>query len=279
MKTILPADGAIMAACAEAMHDAGVANPPLDSRLTSSWSIIGYLTALDALFGAQDLNLGDRVYYGFVAQSLVDSMQYVAVIRGTESPVEWLEDFDAILVRTPPVGSVSHGFWAIYASMRMENMLTPAGNHMLAAQAINERLPEGSSVTVIGHSLGAALGTYLMTDIARIPYAAGQREITVGGMLFASPKPGDEDFARDVDATVGVLNYTVHNYIRDVVVHMPPSLPFGIGFQPLANIDWIKPSQAHVTIDDNIVCNHAALSYAALLGADVVTSCIVGVPA
>lgn len=257
------AEYACLASYSEQMFSPGALSPVMDPRMRD-WKIIGYMTALNALLGTQRIGFGERIYYGFLAQSISHPDQYVAVIRGTEQAIEWLENIEDFLVPGPPIGQVEHGFWSIYESMRFSTL--PDGNYgILAAQGIASMLPAGAALTVVGHSLGAALATYLMADLARIPFKTGQREFTVGGELFASPRTGDEHFVRDVDAVVGKLNYTVYNYIRDIVPHVPPSLPFGLGFQDLPGVVWIKPVTAQAVIANNPACNHSAQSYAAML--------------
>lgn len=260
---------ALLAAYAEAMFDEANPHnltPPLDPRAAADWTLIAHLTAMNALFGAQAVGIGDRVYYGFVAFNKADPATHVAVVRGTEQAIEWFENIEGFLVPGPPIGQVEHGFYSIYQSMRY-HAPGELGDGILAAQGCTQAMPEGATMTVIGHSLGAALATYLMTDIARIPFGASPhcRQFSVGGELFASPRCGDEHYSRDVHSIVGGLNYTVYNYIRDVVPHVPPALPFGLGFQSLPSTVWITPATAKANITNKPSCNHNAFSYAAML--------------
>ncbi|MGH8123375.1 MAG: lipase family protein [Rudaea sp.] len=259
---------AIYANCAEAMFDPAVRNPPLDSRMAADWKILGYLTARNALFNAQALGLGDSAYYGFIAASLADPLNCIVVIRGTELPIEWLENIEAFFYPHPKFGQVEAGFWSIYCSMRID------GNGSIPfAHCIASFVPIGGTVTVIGHSLGAALATYLLADLA-----GATNDLTVRGALFASPKPGNAKFADGVDAALGgANNYTAAAYLRDIVPHVPVSLPFGLGFQSLPATQWIKPADAKAVIHNNPECNHNALSYAAMLGAQIQgQTCILG---
>jgi triacylglycerol lipase len=197
------------------------------------------------------------------------------VLRGTELPVEWAEDMDALFAAHPLGGLVEHGFWSIYRSMTFQPLpLAPQPAVITAARGIIDMLHDsGASVTVIGHSLGAPLAAYLALDLA-----AALGSGNVGALLYACPKPGDGVFGHHFDTTVGHDNYAVFNYLRDVVPRLPLGLPFGLGFQALPNVNIIRPSTGKANIRDNIVCNHSALSYAALLGATVTPSntCIQG---
>ncbi|HZP66255.1 MAG TPA: lipase family protein [Rudaea sp.] len=257
---------ALIAMAAEDMLDPShqVLAPALPAALAKSWQLVGHMTALNALLGVQKIGLGDRVYYGFLARSTQDATQYLAVVRGTEEVIEWIEDLEGLLIAGPPVGLVEQGFYSIYESMRYLALgagASTAATAPLAAAGIAAVLPAGAAVTVIGHSLGSAIASYLMADLAR----GANGKFAVGGSLFACPKPGDAAFARNVDAVVGAANYVVYNYIRDIVPHVPPSLPLGLGFQPLPQTTWIQPAKAQAKIKNDPVCNHHAYCYAAML--------------
>jgi hypothetical protein len=230
----------------------------------SAWRVIGHLFARDALVIGRALGIGEDVPYGTVAQSTINPLEFVVAIRGTRAPIECLEDLDAMFCYGPPVGQVHRGMWGIYASMWFVP-LDGVRSTLSVWQAIAGLLPDGSDVCVVGHSLGSAIGTYLMADLARPSYKS-QRTYTVGGHFFASPKPGDAAFGKDVNAVVGPFNYSVWNFLRDVVPRVPLSLPFGGGFQALSNVKIIKPSDAPVEVADNLACSHHMLTYLALVG-------------
>jgi hypothetical protein len=225
--------------------------PELPAEIASEWQIVEYITGANALFGTQNLGLGDRCYYGFLARALSEPDKFIAVVRGTECRVEWLEDCGAALIPGPS-GLVHAGFQSIYLSMRIGDK---------RAADVIAAYPGIKSLTVIGHSLGSALATYLMADIrARSP------AFTVEGALFASPKPGDANFAHWVDSVMGRDNYAVFNFIRDVVPRLPIGGPFGLGFQALPGQIWLTPSMApEVHIPDGLAGWHSALTYAAIL--------------
>lgn len=254
---------AFLADAAEEMFVDDLLAPPLHSSIEADWELVGYLTARNALLGLQIIGAGHYEYYGFLAVSRKDPMQYVAVVRGTRLPIEWLENLHGALlpILGPRKGLVEHGFWSIYDSMRYNrtkilNLPAPGG--------IATTVPVGATVTVIGHSLGAALGTYLMVDLARV--ANGRFDVL--GCLFASPRPGDGRFAQEADQIVGHGNYVIYNYMRDIVPHVPPGLAFGLGFQHLPGATWITAETAQATVTNDVGCNHEALSYAALLDAE-----------
>jgi triacylglycerol lipase len=251
--------------------------PPIDQRCAREWTLMGHLVAKNALFGAQELQLGSATYYGFVAVNKNDATNLVAVVRGTEAAVEWLENIEGLLIDRPHIGWVEQGFDSIYGSMTYVPFnaapVAPAGAS--AAAAIAQTLPAGATVTVIGHSLGAALASYLMLDLATMP----NRSYRVEGSLFACPRAGSRDFVRRVDDAVDA--YRVYNYMRDLVPHVPPSLPLPINFESFPQTIWIKAADAQAVIKNDFACNHHAYCYAAMLDFDSVkatpdTPCIVG---
>ncbi|MEO9090628.1 MAG: lipase family protein [Rhodanobacter sp.] len=251
--------------------------PAIDPRCAGEWTLLGHLVARNAVFGAQKLQLGDAAYYGFVAVSKNDPTNVTAVVRGTEAPVEWLENFEGLLIDRPTVGWVEQGFDSFYGSMTYVALGgAPAGATALsAASAIAASLAAGVSVTVIGHSLGAALASYLMLDLATVP----GRSYRVEGSLFACPRAGSRDFVQRVDDAVDA--YRVYNYMRDLVPHIPPSLPLPINFESFPQTIWIKAADAQAVIKNDIACNHHAYCYAAMLDFSSVTTssdtpCIVG---
>ncbi|MEO8810728.1 MAG: lipase family protein [Rhodanobacter sp.] len=252
-------------------------SPDLDPRCAGEWNLMGHLIARNAVFGAQKLQLGDASYYGFVAVDKNDAKNVIAVVRGTEAPVEWLENFEGLLIDRPAVGWVEQGFDSIYGSMTYValNGAPAAAAAIPGAAAIAGALAAGVTVTVIGHSLGAALASYLMLDLATVP----GRSYRVEGSLFACPRAGSRDFVQRVDDAVEA--YRVYNYMRDLVPHVPPSLPLPINFESFPQTIWIKAADAQAVIKNDIACNHHAYCYAAMLDFSSVTvtpdtPCIVG---
>ena len=280
------AQRALLAMYAEDMFDPHPEhwNPTSAALLAKGWNIVGYLTAANAVLSAQKVGLGERVYFGFLAQSAGAPNDFVAVVRGTEQFIEWAENCEGLLIPHPVAGMVEQGFYSIYGSMRYTKATAPApvvtggpGDDPLAAAGIAAALPAGATVTVIGHSLGAAMGTYLMLDCAAKLGAA-----RVGGALFASPNSGNGAFVKHVDAKAP--NYSLYNYWLDIVPRVPLRIPYDpleIGFQPLPKAAWITNNNRQARIDNNPLCNHHAYCYAAMLDytsvvAGARTNCVIG---
>jgi Lipase (class 3) len=192
-----------------------------DDQLKAALTTAGY-TYLETIWGnelATDINPheGEIVSYGFLALS--PTQELVASIRGTSTLLEWLHDAAFLMVASPITGLSGHtedGFTAIYKSLRTAQ----AANSTTAVAAIKAHLTTGQAktVTVCGHSLGGALATLLVADVAiNTPYK------TPVGYSFASPRTGDHFFAGSFDATVAT-NYRIVNR-QDLVPQLPPIIP------------------------------------------------------
>ncbi|MGK2894483.1 lipase family protein [Klebsiella michiganensis] len=229
-------------------HDLHNLIPPPDARIAhDGWTVCGYLSGNDDIDGHHIRT----ACYGFVAHNAAG--EYVVVIRGTAGTREWVDDakFRLKVPDAPFQGKVEDGFYNIYRSMRY----WPAdreGDMPLAAGIA--ALVGTRPLTVTGHSLGAALATYLTLDLA-----ASERCTQVALRAFASPRPGDGAFATGFAKNVG--DYQVINYRHDAV----PKLPL-IGFTSLPDVRLLDTS-AQVTIAGGKTCSHHLISYIALLDA------------
>lgn len=236
----------LLVAYAMDMHlgDPSSLSPAPDSRLSPNWRLVGYLTATDCVLRGEVA--GQKVCYGYLARSVADPTVFVAAIRGTNGAIEWLEDAEYAQISHPVAGKVEAGFWGVYATMTYRPV---SGAVLPAAQGIAAAVGQGS-LTVLGHSLGSALATYLTFDLA------GPR---VSGCFFASPRPGDDVFAKAFDARVQA--YQVWNYSRDVV----PMLPPGSEYCALPRVTVISAETAQAKIRFDLACWHHITSYCSML--------------
>ena len=238
--------------------------PPTPDRLTDEgWVLLGYILGDDHLpFKKGPIQAGGKqVCYGYAAHR---NGELVAVIRGTDGLIEWLEDAEFLpavyapkidLPPGPPGVKVEQGFWSIFDTMTLTTQAgADLGRLSAAITAAVELKPEITEVTVIGHSLGGPLATYLALELARGPIGKG-----VSGCFFASPHPGNQAFALFFDKTVP--NYRVFDYILDIV----PRVPFGPDYVPLPKLTMLRPSSAEASIKLEVGCNHHVVCYCAML--------------
>ena len=172
---------------AYAMYDKPESDDPLkqakDHRIPAEFALVAWITMSD--FVGQDKL---PRFYGYLAQDSNDQKRFVLALRGTEGIVEWWDDFHAILTPVtaiPNGGRVSSGFLAIYRTLDII-AVDPAQRQLGggADQSFSDKVaalaaakvPEigggnplfdlsQSTVTVTGHSLGAALCTlYVMEN-------------------------------------------------------------------------------------------------------------------
>lgn len=249
-----PAGLALLVQIAMDQHDGDRGNlaPVADPRLSGlGWALLGHLTAKDCFFRIGPIALGEVVNYGFLAQSTVDPSQYVAVIRGTDGMVEWAEDAEFLAQAHKSGGTVEQGFWGVYSSL----VYTPLGQPgpLPAYLGLGRAIGPDGRLTVVGHSLGAAIATYLTYDLAE------QIAARVAGRFFASPKPGNGAFGKAFDALV--CDYQLWNYARDVV----PDLPYGPDYSALSKATVITDQASQAQIRDYLTCFHHVICYAARL--------------
>lgn len=252
---------AVMVLAAEDMYSAqgpAAIQPVVDPRITAGWSLRGYIVGTDALLRpAGSLAIGvQRVFYGLLLESNSAPGEFCAVARGTSGLIEWLEDAEFLLTPSKRTGEVEAGFFGIYESFAFRH---PGGAEMPVAASIAAIVGVGS-LTIVGHSLGAALATYLAYDVAAlIPGRVALR-------VFASPHPGDSAFSAAVAAAIP--DHAHYANVADVV----PRVPIGLGYARLPNTVELAPFNLAVRIRMNVGCLHHALSYASLLDDRVLDS-------
>uniref|UniRef100_A0A0E0JLU5 Phospholipase A1 n=1 Tax=Oryza punctata TaxID=4537 RepID=A0A0E0JLU5_ORYPU len=157
----------------------------------------------------------------------------VVAWRGTVRPMEWLNDLDCTLVSAAgvlgaggrsPAPRVHRGWLSIYTAS------DPASKYskLSAREQISDEIKrlmdkykdEETSITVVGHSLGAAVATLNAADI--VSNGLNQHgACPVTAVAFACPRVGDSGFRKLFDELPGLRLLRVCNS-PDVVPKYPP---------------------------------------------------------
>lgn len=200
---------------------------------------------------------GEVVTFGFLAIS--DSKELVVAIRGTGTIFEWAHDSQFLMVPCPIKGGHGYtedGFTCVYRSLsigKVKESPSPLASicHFLDTG-------EAKSVTICGHSLGAALATLLTMDVAQNSSCH-----TPGAYLFASPRVGDHIFTHAYNTLVTASHRIVNRF--DLVPKLPPILPL-----PYDHVDTrfelVPPSN---TIRPDLGCMHHLTTYLWLMSQNI----------
>jgi Lipase (class 3) len=135
------------------------------------------------------------------------------VIRGSSSTMNWLDDFEVNLVpyNTFPECNckVHNGFYR--SALGVVNKTIDSVKGFI-------KLYPGYSVTVTGHSYGAACGQLIAMELVK-------NGINVKIYNYGQPRVGDTNYAAFVKTKITEYYRTTHN--KDTVPHVPPTEGFG----------------------------------------------------
>jgi triacylglycerol lipase len=245
----------IQAAYDQYVSDPNQTNPATVTNMPAGYTLTRTIQMTDS-FGP----VHSRVFYGFVAVGGTPTTAVVA-LRGTATTLEWWNDFQWDLVpftQVPGGGNVAQGFHDIYSTF---GTMTPGQQQSAPApafaadvvQAITEGLaaevdPAGLPVVVTGHSLGGALATLLVADLA------ANTPLKPQAWTFASPNVGDATFAARYGA-LSTVSWRIYNQV-DVVPYFPPDI-----------FDHYQPVTTGYAINSlgkaklNLGCAHALNTY------------------
>ena len=210
----------IAAAAHQYTSDPSQLNPATVTGMPAGYTLVRTIQMSD-FFGSQE----SRAFYGLVAVG-GDPKTAVVAIRGTETTMEWWDDFHWDLVPFTQVtdgGNVAQGFLDIYntfGTMSPGQAQGSAASGTFAAQVaraaadglaadLNPALP----VVVCGHSLGGALATLLVADLT------ANTPLKPQAWTFASPRAGDAVFAARYGA-LSTVSWRIYNQV-DVVPYFP----------------------------------------------------------
>ncbi|KAK7400661.1 hypothetical protein VNO78_11902 [Psophocarpus tetragonolobus] len=164
----------------------------------------------------------------------------VVAWRGTIQPSEWVENLNFDLDPAPQIfgadapAQIHDGFYNIYTTNNSDSPLahTSARDQVLeeVKRLVEEYKEEEISITVTGHSLGAALATINALDIVakglNIPKDQPEKPCPVTAFVFASPRLGNSEFGRIFNGFKDLRALRIRN-ATDLVPNIPFSLfPF-----------------------------------------------------
>jgi hypothetical protein len=197
------------------------------------------------------------VSIGFVAQD--DAGNVVVAIRGTHGIHEWLNDcyyFSVACPFLPAAGDTEDGFTDVYMSLRVgSHHDSPRLRDALAAMTFPRPL---KSLTLCGHSLGAALATLLALDLATNTQF---KDLSV--YTFASPRTGDIQFAEVFNRFVP-KTYRIANRL-DRITNVPPDfLGHKTQYQHVEATSELDPGHG---VGHHIFCMHHLTTYVHLMAA------------
>jgi triacylglycerol lipase len=211
----------IQAAEAQYASDPSQVNPATITNMPAGYTLARTIQMTD-FFGP----VRSRVFYGYVAVG-GDPATAVVALRGTATTLEWWDDFHWDLVPFTQVrggGKVAQGFYDIYNTFgtmtpgQQDSTPAPATFAADVARAATEGLaadvdPAGLPIVVTGHSLGGALATLLVADLA------ANTALQPQAWTFASPKVGDAIFAARY-GSLSSVSWRIYNLV-DVVPYFP----------------------------------------------------------
>jgi triacylglycerol lipase len=255
----------IQAAYDQFASDPGQANPAAIKNMPVGYALVRTIQMSDFLGPEQS-----RVFYGFVAVG-GDPKTAVIALRGTATTTEWWDDLHWDLVpftQVPGGGKVAQGFFDIYNTFGTmsagQHESTPAPGSFAGdvARAAADGLatdldPAALPAVVCGHSLGGALATLLVADLA------ANTPLKPQAWTFASPRVGDAIFAARYGG-LSTVSWRIYNQV-DVVPYFPVDaadnyqpVTAGYAINSLGKAKW------------SLGCAHALNTYLHVLSATTV---------
>jgi len=208
------------------------------------YTVVTTIYANDLATDIKPLRADEIVSFGFVAQDAVGNT--VVAIRGTDGIFEWVQDAAFLQVKCPILpgaGNSEDGFTRVYESLRVS--IDPNSARLVDALPSMAFPHAVTSMTLCGHSLGAALSTLLALDVG-----ANTKFANPTAYSYASPRVGDPSF-------VDTYNQLVPNTYRfanrlDLVPKLPspPLYEHVLGLydlNPLLKVKWDIPCEHHLT--------------------------------
>ena len=173
------------------------------------------LIANEAYTAVPDIGVADSASRAILRHT---SAGLVVAFPGSDNIPSWIADLDIATVNVPGVGDIHEGFWGAWKAIRVQ---------VLAAIA-------GQPVTLVGHSLGAALALMAAADMT----ASGNPPAAVYG--FEPPRVcAGESMANLLKAIPILLTKDGNDIVPDVppeLDHARPLQDIGHAFLPIPNV-------------------------------------------
>ncbi len=124
----------------------------------------------------------------------------LVVFRGTSTLEEWLQDVDAKQVKFTKyvhhAGNTEEGFTNLYTTLRM----SPSTH---SKRLVDYLVDFGNpNITITGHSLGGALTSLLASELSVKWSQYNKTTLNLKAVTFASPCPGDKEFAEEYNSRI-----------------------------------------------------------------------------
>jgi triacylglycerol lipase len=249
----------IQAAYEQFASDPGQINPATIEHMPAGYELVRTIQMTD-FFGPEQ----SRVCYGFVAVG-GDPPTAVVALRGTATATEWWDNLHWDLVpfdRVANGGKVARGFFEIYSTFGTmvpgQQQATRSSRNFAAeiahaaADGLAADLDPGLPIVVCGHSLGGALATLLVADMA------ANTSLKPQAWTFASPRVGDAAFAACY-GRLTTVSWRIYN-LPDIVPYFPVDV-----------FDHYQPVTAGYAVNSlgqarwNLSCCHALNTYLHML--------------
>lgn len=214
------------------------------------WKLIKNINSI-ASFGP----FRDKEFIGFVAQSSIEPNRYAIIFRGSETLLDFADDFEFSLVDfelIPNEGKVEYGFKTYYESLTFTN---PKDGSSMTLNEYVETLPKDASFVIAGHSLGGSLATLHSFVLAK-------KGFSVETYTFASPMVGDQSFIKAYNSLIP-NSYRIVNK-PDVVPHLPGTL---LGYEHVNTLFEVN-SLEYAELEHSITAFHSLSTYIYCLGHD-----------
>ncbi|XP_044495748.1 phospholipase A1-II 1-like isoform X1 [Mangifera indica] len=185
-----------------------------------------------------------------VVQSKCDWIGYVAVAtsegvrflgrrdilvcwRGTVNIEEWKKNINLLPIHAELIypnvrrAKVHKGFYSIYTESNKKHNKKSARDQVVdeVKELVNKYRDEEVSITITGHSLGAALATLNAADIVSHGY---NKEFLVTTFVFGSPKVGNKAFKTEFNKHEKLRLLRVEN-ANDLITKLPPKYYAKVG--------------------------------------------------